>query len=97
MTSLLTFDEARDKAQKRLVELGREFERDDLVLFLSAVSEHSRGWVFPYNTSRYIETRFPLDGLVGNRPIFVDNRNGSVHIIPLGSIERWLDDYAARR
>lgn len=93
---MLTFEEARDKAESHLKILCREFGREDLVLFDKFVSAHPRGWLFPYNTQRYTETRFPLDGVVGNRPMFVDKVDGTLHIVPIGHIDKWIDAYAAR-
>ncbi len=87
---MITFEQALGIARARIAEYGRE----DFAVNLEAVAEHPCGWIFPYNTKKYLETKFPPDGVVGNRPIFVDRHDGSAHVIPLGSKEEWLKQYA---
>jgi hypothetical protein len=47
--------------------------------------EFPSGWVFFYNSERYIQTGNVLDSLAGNVPIIVDRADGSVH-----ETGRWL-------
>lgn len=37
------------------------------------------GWIFFYNSKRYLETRHPLDSLAGGGPVVVKRVDGSVH------------------
>ncbi len=37
------------------------------------------GWVFFYNSTRYLETRSPLEALGGNGPIVVEQAKGQLH------------------
>ncbi len=37
------------------------------------------GWIFFYNTQKYIETQNPIYGLVGNGPLVVENSDGTIH------------------
>jgi len=91
---MLTFNEALAKAQNKIVELASEIPgHDQLVILHELVRERSRGWVFPFNTNRFVETRYPLDGLVGYGPIFVDRRTGDVYLLGAARIQAWLDTY----
>lgn len=90
---MLTFDEAksmaRDVVRRLEVEAGEELAfLDDEVL------ERSFGWIFFYNTKRFLRTKKPRDALAGNGPLLVDKRRSSV--IQLGTahpIELYLDHY----
>jgi hypothetical protein len=42
---------------------------------------HEAGWIFFYNSLRYIETGDPNHMLAGNGPVFV-SKDGSVTVIP---------------
>jgi len=73
-----------------------EFRRrdfpDDVVLLVEHTIERPFGWVFFYNTRRFVETGDHRFGLVGNAPFIVDRRDGSVHPTttsrPIGEIIR---------
>jgi hypothetical protein len=46
------------------------------------------GWIFFYNSRRYLETGDPLEGLGGNGPVVVEQEGARVHpsrarVIPL--------------
>jgi Immunity protein 35 len=58
-----------------------------------AAEERKRGWAFPYNTKRFAETQNPLDGLLGNGPVFVDRATGEVHALGSARIRAWLEEY----
>jgi hypothetical protein len=38
------------------------------------------GWVFFYQSKRFIETRNPLDGFVGNAPIIINRFTGELRV-----------------
>jgi hypothetical protein len=44
------------------------------------------GWIFFYNSKRYMETGSPLDALGGNGPIVVERTDGTLH--QLGSAQQ---------
>jgi hypothetical protein len=54
-----------------------------------ATEEVDIGWVFFWTSARYIETGDSRDMLVGDRPLFVDRRDGSLHHCYSG--EPWED------
>lgn len=55
-----------------------------LQLAITHVEEHRWGWMFFYNTKKWLETRSFRDGLIGNSPVFV-TRNGVFHEPVAGS------------
>jgi len=90
---MVTFEQAREKAQEKLLELARQVPALEIVIHDEGIRERARGWMFPYNTRRFFETRHPSDGLVGNGPIFVDRESGNVYVLPSGGYRSWLDEY----
>jgi hypothetical protein len=75
---MLTKSEARALV---VAELGRQQERGyasapkDLVVVDEATIERPWGWVFFYNSKRFLETRDFLHALAGNAPPFIVNRH----------------------
>lgn len=43
-------------------------------------TETSFGWVFCYNSKKFIETGELIYALAGNAPIIFDNRDESIHV-----------------
>jgi len=39
------------------------------------------GWIFFYNSRRYLETGSPLEALGGNGPVVVESASGRVHAL----------------
>jgi len=52
---------------------------DQLVLVETATIERPFGWVFCYNSKKYLETGDDRHALLGNAPLIVDREDGSVH------------------
>lgn len=50
-----------------------------LVILDELTIEGDFGWVFFWQSNGYRETGDPLDGLVGNAPLLVSRRDGSLH------------------
>jgi hypothetical protein len=90
---MLTIEEAREKAQQKLLEMADALPGREFVILNDRILEGTRGWMFPYNTKQFIETKNPLDGVVGNGPIFVDRQNGNLYVLPSGGYRRWLEEY----
>jgi CHASE2 domain-containing sensor protein len=42
--------------------------------------EKAFGWVFFYNSAKYLETGDDRYALIGNSPLIVDRRDGSLHV-----------------
>ena len=65
----------------------------DLVLRPELTAETDVGWVFFYESRRYLETHDEHDRLMGNAPILVA-RSGAVHLLGTERpVEAYLDDF----
>jgi hypothetical protein len=75
----MTKDEARQIASSYL----KGIERADckLVLLDTSTIEKSFGWVFFYQSKRYLETGEIKDALAGNAPIVVEKPDGRIHTL----------------
>jgi hypothetical protein len=71
----VTKTEARQLAQEYISRSGLE-----LALLDQHTIERDFGWVFFYNSKRYIETGDFRDALAGNAPIVVMKTDGSIHV-----------------
>lgn len=65
---------------------------NDLVLLEDKTIERPFGWVFFYDSKKYLETGDYRDIVLGNAPIIVDRRDGSVYATVAG---RPLDYHVA--
>jgi hypothetical protein len=59
--------------------LGREDDVPDLTIIDNETIECDFGWVFLYETKKYLESGDFRDGLLGNAPIIVSKLDGSLH------------------
>jgi hypothetical protein len=87
---MLTREEARALAAAELGRLqANAFLRtpDSLVTMDERTIERSCGWIFFYNSRRYLEKRNPLDGLGGNAPFIINRHTGEVR--PLARRIQW--------
>jgi hypothetical protein len=54
------------------------------------------GWVFFWQSKRFLETRNTIDRLVGNGPVLVDRFNGELRVTGTAHpIEHYLKEYEA--
>jgi hypothetical protein len=90
---MLTFEQAksmaRDFVHRLEVEAGEE-----LMLLDDVVLQRSFGWVFFYNTKRFLKTKSARDALAGNGPLLVDKTRSRV--VQLGTahpVEEYLEYY----
>ena len=61
--------------------INNRFDSDDeLVICSEGIIKTDFGWVFPYNSKKYLETEELSHALVGNAPIIFDNRDETIHI-----------------
>ncbi|QPJ63224.1 MAG: hypothetical protein G3M70_15620 [Candidatus Nitronauta litoralis] len=59
--------------------LSERYESHMPVTILSEYTiEKNYGWLFFYNTKKYLETKIFRDGLAGNGPLLVEKSNGKV-------------------
>jgi len=73
---MVTRDQAANIALQMARGLFRPSEGDSIELVESATTEVEVGWVFFYNTRRYLETGDVLQALMGNAPILVFGESG---------------------
>jgi hypothetical protein len=52
----------------------------ELVLLEDKIIERPFGWVFRYNSKKFLETGDYRDSVLGNAPLIIDRRDGSVHL-----------------
>jgi len=52
----------------------------ELVILEDLTQEHDFGWVFFYNSKKYIESGDFRDALAGNASLIVDRKSGQIHI-----------------
>ena len=65
--------------EREIVSLSQESDVLELGLVEEATIEGDFGWVFFYATRAYLETGDDRYALVGNAPILVSRRDGSLH------------------
>lgn len=66
-------------ARTYVAELEKKLDID-LTLVNDQTIEFSSGWAFFYDSRRYVESGSISDALVGNAPLIVSRRDGSVHV-----------------
>jgi len=68
-----------------------------LVLQLEKTIEFELGWVFFYQSKKYIETGNLGDSLVGNSPFIVDKRSGEIHVTGTAyPTKKYIQDYLVK-
>jgi len=89
---MLTFEEARQKVMARMPELGRDID-GGVALMTDRTITKPYGWIFFFNSVRYLETGQILDSLAGNGPIAVLSSSGEV--VDLGTALPSKEEIAA--
>jgi hypothetical protein len=88
---MLSKENAIDIAANYLKEISAKYE---LVLLLEETKEFELGWVFFYQSRKFIESGDCRDMLGGNAPIIVNKRDGSVHVAGTShAVEKYIEDY----
>lgn len=59
---------------------SKEF-REDAVIMDEATVEKPYGWIFIFQSKRYLETQNPLEAFGGNSPIFVNKHTGEITLL----------------
>ncbi|SDL12420.1 YrhB domain-containing protein [Nonomuraea jiangxiensis] len=94
---MLTESEARCVAEAEVARLRHDVrgyfaEDDDFVIV--EMEEYPIGWVYYYQSSRYLRTRRMSAALMGNAPVLIDRRDGS--ILPTGTahaVEHYIREH----
>jgi hypothetical protein len=82
--------DAKARAQEYIDNLGEDVP---LKLVEDATIEKTFGWVFFYNSAKYLESGSFSDALMGNAPIIV-GRDGAIHVTGTAHpIEHYLSEF----
>lgn len=79
---MISKSEAEKLVEQHLQGLNREVP-GGVALMHDSTIERPYGWVFFFNSRRFLETGDPLESLLGNSPILVEARDG--HMTHLGT------------
>jgi hypothetical protein len=91
---LLTFDEARALVVDAITELAPP--DDPYRLDESATIEKPWGWVFFYNSQRYLDTHDDNHHLLGNAPYIVNKTTGEILVTGTAEdIDFYIAEYEA--
>lgn len=97
MATPVSIKEAKNLVIEYLAKLqaGRSYE---LALMEDRTREEDFGWVFFYNTRRFIESGDVQWALGGNAPLIVDRRSGELHVTGTAHpIERYIEEFRRKR
>jgi hypothetical protein len=74
---------SKTDAEALVLEQLKKFQSPDHPIAISQAKTIERpfGWIFFYNTRKYLETGNVIDGLAGNWPFLVNKYNGSVVVM----------------
>jgi hypothetical protein len=75
----MTRKEAQSRVEDYLVSLEEADPELDLVLLEESTMEFPHGWIFFYQSKGFVETGDERQFLLGNAPILIDRRDGSLH------------------
>jgi hypothetical protein len=86
---MLTLQEAQDLAHQFL-------NNPQLVLIQTPVHEGDYGWIFSYQSKKFMETKDGLYALMGNQPLLVDKHTSTVvHVSTRHSFDQSVANYLA--
>jgi hypothetical protein len=89
----MTHDQAKALVETHLATLARSTGGDSAVIVDSATIERDFGWVFFYQSRRFLETRDPIWKLAGNAPYIVNRLDGALHVT---GTARPIEEYIAQ-
>lgn len=71
-----------------------EIAGSDYVLFEELIAEGSYGWVFGYQSAKYLETGNFLDMLAGNAPFLVERQTGKLHVLGTAhALDHYIENF----
>jgi hypothetical protein len=92
----VTLDDAKNAVLRELNK-GRSVD-EELVLMEEHTIAKPYGWIFFYNSRRYVETRDFLHALEGNGPVVVERRTGRMtHLGTARPTDEVIADFEAQR
>ena len=82
----------REAAEKLVLEhVTGPLNRDTVCI--TEVLERPFGWVFYYDSKRFIQTGDDKHAMLGNFPVLVDRHSCTLHSTGLGKIEDYIERY----
>jgi Immunity protein 35 len=94
---MIDIEQAKTIAEE-YVNRGYCVEGDRLVVVDRETIEKEYGWIFFYDSLRYLESGDDSYLIAGNAPLIVEKDDGSVHVLPaVPSLEQWIAQYEAQR
>ena len=92
----MTKDSARAAAEAFVADTGRRIGVD-LAILDDRTVEFDSGWVFFYDSRKYIESGSLSDALAGNAPLIVSRRDCSVHVTGTARpVEDYIREFEAK-
>ena len=91
---MYSYHEALSIVQKTIA--GGTSGENDIAIDEERSSEYKWGWVFVYDSKKYIETGDPRYALIGNGPILFNRRSGEIrHTGSAHGIAHYVAEYEA--
>ena len=88
---------AQEAAERFVLDLQRQTGVELLIVGDSTI-EFDSGWVFFYDSRKYLESGSISDALAGNAPLIVSRHDGSVHVTGTAyPIERYIREFQESR
>jgi hypothetical protein len=89
--------ETAKKIAEQHVNRGYHVEGDRLVIVDEETMEKEYGWIFFYDSLKYLETGDDIYLIAGNAPLIVEKNDGSVHVLATAPpLEKWIAQYEAQ-
>lgn len=93
---MITRAQAQDLAEQHVAAFRESVP--DLVLMPESTIERPFGWVFFYDSRRYIETGDSSLAVCGNAPVIVNRHTGELWVTGTAHpVERYIEEYEASR
>jgi hypothetical protein len=94
----MNIKDAKEIATKFINQNLQDFDHEDEFIIIDDVTiEKEYGWIFSYNSKKYIETDDFSYCIVGNGPIVVNKESGLVEELGGGpQVENFIAEYEAR-
>ncbi len=89
---MLNMDSAINIVNEYLVQ--QVDSNEELAIAKEGKIEKNYGWIFFYNTKKYLDTKEISYALAGNGPVVVEKRNGQVTFLGTGkTIEKVIEEF----
>lgn len=92
---MISLEQAISTVEDELKRISKNIKDDEVLLSRSSIKTRKYGWVFFYNSRKYIETGAYEFALLGNHPMYVDKGTGSIDYIyiAIDSDQYVIDNY----